>query len=103
MNTGLILDSNRPTASAQSQASCMCCSIVYVARQPERPMPDQDIAATRKSSAKNGAMKLHQSACALLPGRKSRPGLPICPQASVSICTPSTLTKLRTGALMIAL
>ena len=66
------------------------------ARQSERPMPVNDGATTRRSRAKNGAMKLHQSACAAPPCRKMRPGLPRSPQASVS--TSRALDRRRTTA-----
>ncbi len=61
-------------------------------------MPASDIEATRKSAAKNGAMKLHQSACALLPWANSRPGLPTSPQVSTSSLEPSDSTKIRSGS-----
>ena len=48
---------------------------------------------------KNGAMKLHQSAWALLPCTKIRPGLPISPQVNSSILAPSTGISRRSGAL----
>src|SRR4051794_17763732 len=62
-------------------------------------MPDHEKAATRYCSAKNGAMKLHQSACAPLPCRKRSPGLPRSPQVSISIFAPSTVTNERSGAI----
>ena len=43
-------------------------------------------------------MKLHQSAWALLPCTKIRPGLPISPQVRSSIFAPLTGTRLRSGA-----
>ena len=48
-------------------------------------MPESDRAATRQSAAKNGAMKLHQSALALLPCTKISPGWPVSPQVSNSM------------------
>ena len=61
-------------------------------------MPDMENAATRWVSAKNGAMKLHQSAQAPLPCRNNSPGLPRSPQASVSIAAPRTSMNVRSGA-----
>ena len=43
-------------------------------------------------------MKLHQSAWALLPWTKIRPGLPISPQVSSSMFAPRTGTRVRSGA-----
>ena len=62
------------------------------------PMPESEIEATRYWSARNGAMKLHQSAWALLPCTKISPGLPISPQVSSSMFAPSTRTSWRSGA-----
>src|ERR1700733_5971795 len=62
-------------------------------------MPLNDGATTRRSRAKNGAMKLHQSPCAAPPCSNMRPGLPRSPQARVSTCAPSTATKARSGSI----
>ena len=62
-------------------------------------MPLNDGATTRRSPAKNGAMKLHQSAWAAPPCRKMRPGLPRAPQARVSTCAPSIATNVRSGSI----
>ena len=64
------------------------------ARSPDRLQP-----AERNSSANSGAMKLHQSACAALPWRNSRPGLPTLPQVRSSIAEPSTAKVERSGSI----
>ena len=68
-------------------------------RQSERPMPVKVGATTRRSRAKNGAMKLHQSAWAAPPCRNMRPGLPRSPQVRVSTSAPSTVTNDRSGSI----
>src|SRR5262249_27161869 len=55
------------------------------------------------SSARKGAIKLHQSALAPLPCRNSTPGLPRSPHVSVSIAAPRTSTNERSGAFAMAL
>src|ERR1700722_6918839 len=62
-------------------------------------MPLNDGATTRRSPAKKGAMKLHQSACAAPPCKKMRPGLPRSPQGRVSPCAPSTAMNVRSGSI----
>ena len=61
-------------------------------------MPARDMEATRKSWARKGAMKLHQSAWAEFPCTSRRPGLPRSPQTSISIRAPCESTWLRSGA-----
>ena len=65
-------------------------------------MPVKVGATTRRSPAKNGAMKLHQSACAAPPCRNMSPGLPRSPQARTSTFAPSTSTNVRSGSCAIA-
>ena len=65
-------------------------------------MPVNVGATTRRSRAKNGATNDHQSACAAPPCRKTSPGLPRLPQASVSTRAPSTVTNVRSGSSAIA-
>ena len=62
-------------------------------------MPEIDRAATLWVSAKNGAMKLHQSAWALFPCTKMRPGFPRSPHVSNSICAPRTGILERSGSI----
>ena len=88
-----------PASRPASRASRTNWRKSYAARQSERPMPLKDGATTRRSPAKNGAMKLHQSPWAAPPCRKIRPGLPRSPQARVSTCAPSTATNVRSGSI----
>ena len=55
--------------------SCAKLIGVYSARLPLSPIPAKSIETMRKRLRKNGAMKLHQRACARKPCANSSAGL----------------------------